>query len=193
MDELASRGAKRDKHFPLIGHDNLLRRLFGKPRQYCSYVKQGQTVADLGCGPGFFTFALADSVGPKGRVYAVDSDERAIRSVRRKAVKGKYYNVEACATSAADLSFIEDNSIDFVLADGLLCSMAPKDHESTIKEIKRILKPVGKAYLRAARGWISYVTKEEWEQILEGFEVEQRNYESLFDDRWAFVSKKPSD
>lgn len=187
---MASGRAKRDKHFPLVGHDNILRRLFGKPRQYCSYVEQGQTVADLGCGPGFFTFVLAESVGPEGQVYAVDSDERAIRAVKRKAVKGKYHNVEAHATSAADLSFIEDNSVDFVLADGLLCSMAPKDHESTISEIKRILKPGGKAYFRAARGWINYVDKEEWEQILEGFEVKQRNYESLFDDRWALVAKK---
>jgi ubiquinone/menaquinone biosynthesis C-methylase UbiE len=187
---MASSGAKRDKHFPLIGHDNPLRRLFGKPRQYCSYVKQDQTVADLGCGPGFFTFVFAESVGPKGHVYAVDSDEKAVRSVKRKAVKRKYHNIEAHATSAADLSFIKDNSVDFVLADGLLCSMAPKDHESAINEIKRILKPDGKAYFRAARGWISHVDKEEWELILEGFEVEQRNYESRLDDRWALVSKK---
>ncbi|MGB7054917.1 MAG: class I SAM-dependent methyltransferase [bacterium] len=187
---MASSGAKRDKHFPLIGHDNPLRRLFGKPRQYCSYVKQNQTVADLGCGPGFFTFALAESVGPKGQVYAVDSDEKAIRAVKSKAAKRKYHSIEAHASSAADLSFIEDDSVDFVLADGLLCSMAPQDHESTINEIKRVLKPNGKALFRAAKGFISYVDKAEWEKLLEGFEVERRNYESFFEDRWALVSKK---
>ncbi|UCG93304.1 MAG: class I SAM-dependent methyltransferase [candidate division WOR-3 bacterium] len=181
---------KRDKHFPVFALDNPLRRLFGSPRKYCSYVKQEQIVADLGCGPGFYTFALAKSVGPQGRIYAVDSDEKAIRTVKRKAAKRQCDNVEAHASSAADLSFIEDDSVDFVLADGLLCSVAPQDHESAVREIKRILKPDGKAFLSVAKGRMSYVDKAEWEGILEGFKVELRNYESFFEDRWALVSKK---
>ena len=35
-------------------------------------VDKGKTVADLGCGPGFFTLPLAELVGPTGQVYAVD-------------------------------------------------------------------------------------------------------------------------
>lgn len=34
----------------------------------------GQSVADLGAGGGYFTFRLADRVGERGRVYAVDVD-----------------------------------------------------------------------------------------------------------------------
>ena len=34
----------------------------------------GQSIADLGAGGGYFTFYLADAVGPDGRVYAVDVD-----------------------------------------------------------------------------------------------------------------------
>ncbi len=187
---MAASGAKRDKHFPLFAHDNLLRRLFSSPRKYCPYVKQDQIVADLGCGPGYYALALAESVGAKGRVYAVDSDEKAIRTVERKAAKRGYHNIEAHASSAANLSFIEDESVDFVLADGLLCSMAPQDHQSAVNEIKRILKPNGKAFLMAAKGSMSYVDKAEWEEILEGFKVERRNYESFLEDRWALVSKK---
>ena len=187
---MAAGETKKDKHFPLFAHDNPLRRLFNRPRKYCSYIKQDQMVADLGCGPGYFALALAEGVGPKGRVYAVDSDEKAIRAVERKAAKRGYHNIEAYASSAASLSFIEDESVDFVLADGLLCSMAPRDHEAAVNEIKRILKPSGKALLKATRGSISYVDKAEWEEILEGFNVERRNYESLLDDRWALVSKE---
>jgi ubiquinone/menaquinone biosynthesis C-methylase UbiE len=181
---------KKDKHFPLFAHDNILRRLFGNPRKYSSYVGQGQTVADLGCGPGFYALTLAKSVGPKGRVYAVDSDAKAVRAVESKAAEHGYKNIEAHASSAADLGFIEDNSVDFVLADGLLCSMAPQDHASTVSEIKRILMPGGKAFLAVAKGSMSYVDKAEWEMILEGFKVEQRNDGSFMDDRWAIVSKK---
>jgi len=184
------RKAKKEKHFPLFAHDNFLRRLFGRPRKYCSYVMQGQTVADLGCGPGFYTFALAESVGPEGRVYAVDSDERAVRAVERKAAKGKFQNVKVHFSSAADLGFIADSSVDFVLAEGLLCSMAPHGRDFAVSEIKRILKPGGKAFLGVAKGAMSNIGKEHWEKVLEGFRVEERNEESLFEDRWALVSKK---
>ena len=186
------RKAKKEKHFPLFAHDNFLRRLFGRPRKYCSYVKQGQTVADIGCGPGFYTFALAESVGRKGRVYAVDSDEKAVRAVEKKVTKGKLQNVEAHVSSAADLSFIPEGSVDFILADGLLCSMAPHDHESTVKEIKRILKPNGKVFLSVAKGAMSNISKAEWENVLEGFEVEQKSREIFFEDRWALMAKKRS-
>jgi ubiquinone/menaquinone biosynthesis C-methylase UbiE len=186
---VAANGSKRDRHIPLFVHDYPLRRLFHSPRKYCSYVEQDQIVADLGCGTGHYTLALAESVGAKGRVYAVDSDEKVIRAVERKAAKGGYHNIEAHVSSAADLSFVEDESVDFVLADGLLCSMAPQDHPSAVSEIKRVLKPSGKAFLQAAKGRMSYIHKAEWEEILEGFEVEERNYESFLEDRWALVSK----
>ena len=35
----------------------------------------GAQVADLGAGGGYFTFRLAEAVGPDGRVFAVDVDE----------------------------------------------------------------------------------------------------------------------
>ena len=183
---------KRDKHFPLFAHDNLFRRLFSSPNEFNCYVSEGQTVADLGCGPGYYTLALAERVGPGGRVYAVDSDEKAIGALERKADKRGCHNIEVHAASAHDLSFIEDESVDFILANGLLCSMAPQQHESAVNEIRRILKPGGQAYLSAGKGFYSYMGRAEWEKILEGFRVEQRGGEALVElsDRWALVSKK---
>ena len=84
------------------------------------YVKNGQVVADLGCATGYYTLALADSVGPEGKVYAVDVNKKTIRALEKKVKKGGYHNIESHATSAADLSFIKDRSVDFVLASGLL-------------------------------------------------------------------------
>jgi SAM-dependent methyltransferase len=88
-------------------------RLFG------AYVKKGQAAVDLGCGIGSYTLYLAEAVGPAGKVYAVDSDKKNIRALEKRAAKGNYRNVEARASSAADLSFIADRSVDFVLANGL--------------------------------------------------------------------------
>lgn len=36
------------------------------------HLRPGDTVVDLGCGSGYFTLKLADTVGAEGTVYAVD-------------------------------------------------------------------------------------------------------------------------
>ncbi|WP_455283779.1 class I SAM-dependent methyltransferase [[Eubacterium] cellulosolvens] len=61
-------------------------------------------VADLGCGPGYFTVALAELVGPQGRVFAVDSDEKAIRALKMKADGRGFHSIEAHASSPRLLS-----------------------------------------------------------------------------------------
>ncbi|TRO53090.1 class I SAM-dependent methyltransferase [Candidatus Bathyarchaeota archaeon] len=187
VKEMATSNEKSDKHFPVWGHK--FSTLFSNPKKYCSYVKNGQVVADLGCGPGFYTLALANCVGNEGKVYAVDSDEKVIQSLEKKVDKVGYHNIEIHASSASDLSFIEDGSVDFILANGLLCSVAPQQLELVVVEMKRILKPKGQAYLSAAKGWGSYMSEEKWNEILEGFRVE-RSGDPLIGDRWALVFKK---
>ena len=84
------------------------------------YVKKGQVAADLGCGRGPYALALAASVGPQGKVYAVDLDKKNIQVLQRRANKLGYQNIETHASTAADLSFIQSGSVDFILANGLL-------------------------------------------------------------------------
>jgi ubiquinone/menaquinone biosynthesis C-methylase UbiE len=86
---------------------NPIRRLFDRDRSIPQkhiepYVTKGQVVADLGCGSGYYKVALAECVGPEGRVYAVDLNERAVRALEEKADKRGYRNVEAHASSASD-------------------------------------------------------------------------------------------
>jgi ubiquinone/menaquinone biosynthesis C-methylase UbiE len=151
------------------------------------YVKKGQVVADLGCNTGYYTLALAECVGQEGRVYAVDLNEKAIRTLEKKADMFGYHNIEAHASSATDLSFIKDRSIDFVLANGLLCVMAG-NRQSAVNEIKRIIKPDGKAYLSlGSPPPLGHVNRAEWKKILEGFRVERRGG---FLQKWALVSPR---
>jgi ubiquinone/menaquinone biosynthesis C-methylase UbiE len=188
---MAENTTKQDKHFPLFVHNNLIRKLFfSNPNKYDSYVAPGKVVADLGCGPGFFTLSLAVAVGPTGTVYAVDSDEKAIRAVEHRVKKKGFHNIKTSVASATDLRFLKDESVDFILADGLLCSMAPQHHEQATKEMRRILKPNGVAYLTAAQGSWSYAGPAEWEKILRGFTVDQRSDEAHGEGRWAVVSKR---
>ena len=163
----------KDKHFSLFGHK--IARLFEPSKRFVNpYVKEGMTVADLGCGLGYYSLHFAKILGPKGKVFSVDSDERTILALEKKKEKRGFKNIEPHAASAADLSFIEDESIDFIFANGLLCCVALTQQESSVEEIKRILKPNGLAYISAAKGFGSYMTEENWEQILQEFKVQKR-------------------
>jgi len=167
---------------------NPIRNLFASPQSLIApYVTSGQVVADLGCASGFYTFALAKCVGPEGKVYAVDLDKKCIQSIEKKMDKEGYHNIEAHASSASDLSFIKDGSVDFVLANGLLCSMA--DHRpSAVNEIKRILKPGGQAFLSLGFPYpLGFVNRAEWKKILEGFRVERSGG---IIQKWAMMSVK---
>lgn len=151
------------------------------------YVRKGQVVADLGCNTGHYTFALAECVGPEGRVYAVDLKEDYVRALEKRADELGYRNIEFHACSASDLSFIRDELVDFVLANGLLCNMA-EQRQPAVKEINRILKPTGKAYLSlGSPPPLGFVDRAEWEKILERFIVERRGGVLQ---KWAVVSKK---
>jgi ubiquinone/menaquinone biosynthesis C-methylase UbiE len=183
---------KQDQHFPSIALDNPFRKWFSNPHKFDCYVMRGAVVADLGCGPGFYTFPLAKCVGAEGVVYAVDSNERQIQIIDKKASRQDINNIKAFAGSAADLSHIPDQSVDFILAEGLLCSMAPADRDAAVSEMKRILKPDGKAYLSSAVGWSSYMEDQPWAEILAGFSVLQRNFAPYKGDRTAVVSLKIS-
>ncbi|MHC4427159.1 MAG: PDZ domain-containing protein [Planctomycetota bacterium] len=48
-------------------------------------IRRGQVIADLGCGSGWLSEAIAAEVGPEGLVYAVEIQERLIRALRRSA------------------------------------------------------------------------------------------------------------
>jgi ubiquinone/menaquinone biosynthesis C-methylase UbiE len=156
-------------------------------RPFVKFIKEDYVVADLGCAIGYFTLPLAELVGPEGKVYAVDLNKKCIRALEKKVEKAGYRNIESHASTAADLSFIKDSSVDFVLANGLLCSMA-HDRQWCISEIRRILKPTGHAYLSLGAGPpFGFVDKTEWENILEGFRLEQ---EGRWQKGWAVVSIK---
>jgi len=180
----------RDRHLPTVVMDNFVRRLISPPTKKISrFIHPGSTVADVGCGPGYFTISMADLVGTNGRVYAVDSDPKAIHVLQSKAEASGFQRViDARVTSAAEMKQIPDASVDFVFANGVLCCMV--DHKGALAEIKRILKGTGVAYVSVAKGLrrndVRAVRKEEWEQILDGFSVNEGHDGVLH--RWALVS-----
>lgn len=48
-------------------------------------IERGQTVCDLGCGNGFYTLQIAERVGPKGTVVAVDIQPEMLTLLNERA------------------------------------------------------------------------------------------------------------
>ncbi len=76
-------------------------------------IQPGSHVADIGAGDGYFTFFLAEAVGPDGRVYAVEIDEQAVRKLQDKARELGYENVTAIMGEPEDPD-LPDGEIDLV-------------------------------------------------------------------------------
>jgi SAM-dependent methyltransferase len=58
-------------------------------------LRPGLAVADVGSGGGYFTFRIAQRVGPSGRVLATDADAEAVAVVEREAAARRAANVSA--------------------------------------------------------------------------------------------------
>ncbi len=68
--------------------DNQIRRWLQNPLKILGpYIKEGMTVLDLGCGPGFFSIDMAQMVGKSGQIVASDLQEGMLQKVRAK-IKG---------------------------------------------------------------------------------------------------------
>lgn len=65
-------------------------------------LEPGDHVADLGAGEGYFSFFLADAVGPTGRVYAVEIDPEALATLEREVEARGYSNIEVIHATPTD-------------------------------------------------------------------------------------------
>jgi ubiquinone/menaquinone biosynthesis C-methylase UbiE len=70
--------------------DTPLRNLVHDPIKILKpYVQSGMKVADIGCGPGFFTIPIARLVGETGSVYAYDLQSEMLDKVSQKIRKNR--------------------------------------------------------------------------------------------------------
>ena len=124
------------------GFDDRSRRGWQDPERILKSagVRRGMTVADLGCGSGFFTIPLGSMVGEAGKVFAVDSRPAAherlrenLNSVTRSVVR----------TVQADVSktSIPSGSVDAAFVSNLLHDI--DDKAEFILEVRR-MKPTGR-------------------------------------------------
>jgi ubiquinone/menaquinone biosynthesis C-methylase UbiE len=109
-------------------------------------LMQGQVVADLGCGSGFYVLPAAQMVGNQGTVYAVDVVENKLAATISIANQFGYKNVKVVqADLEKPIMDIPANSCDLVIVGNIYHEVKVK--ESLISNIYRILKSPGRALL----------------------------------------------
>jgi ubiquinone/menaquinone biosynthesis C-methylase UbiE len=58
-------------------------------------LRRGQTLVDIGAGPGFFALPAAAIVGPTGRIVGLDVSPVMVEELRKNAARKKFTQVEA--------------------------------------------------------------------------------------------------
>lgn len=102
-------------------------------------LKKGMTVADIGCGTGFFTTSLAEHVGEQGKVYAVDVVDEMLEVVNEKIKRLSLANVETRQSKENNIP-LPNSEVDLAFT---LAVFHEFDDTATLDEIKRVLKDEG--------------------------------------------------
>ncbi len=108
-------------------------------------IYPGMSIADFGAGSGYYTIAGAKAVGGSGRVYAIEVQKDLLEKIKSQATHQHLQNIEYIWGDIEKLggTRIKDASIDRVIASNVLFQL--HDKKSFCNEIKRVLKPGGKA------------------------------------------------
>lgn len=104
-------------------------------------VAPGQTVIDLGCGPGFTTLDLAGLVGPTGRVIGIDASTTAAHELRTAATARGLAQVEVVEGFEADLDLAAWRP-DVVFARWLYWFLP--EAEASVRRVAAALRPGGR-------------------------------------------------
>jgi ubiquinone/menaquinone biosynthesis C-methylase UbiE len=119
---------------------------YQKPREVLTALglKSGEIIADIGAGSGYFTFRLAQPVGDKGKIYAVDVSPDMILHINRRVRELKATNVVSILADPDD-PLLLDASIDrFFFSDSWHHIEAQTKYLSLVK---RMLKPGGEVVM----------------------------------------------
>jgi len=108
-------------------------------------VVPGQSVLDIGCGPGHASMDLAQIVGPTGRVIAIDESATFLKQLHDNAVSRKFHHIERVLGDVQDLTAVlahEAGQIDLAYARWVFCFLS--NPGAVIDGLSTLLKPGGR-------------------------------------------------
>lgn len=134
--------------------------------------RPGQTLLDLGCGPGYCTKELAFLVGNKGKVLGIDKSESYINFL--KEIASKYnLNIDAIHVGFDDMQ-LKTGSID-----GMYCRWAlawiPNPAE-ILKKVVAALKPGGRMVIQEYYDWSLLQTEPKKQTLSKGIAMALKSF-----------------
>ncbi|KIL75136.1 demethylmenaquinone methyltransferase [Bacillus badius] len=105
-------------------------------------VPKKASALDVCCGTGDWTIALAEAVGPEGRVVGLDFSQNMLNVGKQKIEEADLEQVKMLQGNAMELPF-DDHTFDYVTI-GFGLRNVP-DYMQVLQEMHRVLKPGGMA------------------------------------------------
>ena len=107
-------------------------------------IARGATVADVGAGAGYFTWRMAERVGPTGKVYANDIQPEMLALLRKNIAARHLTNVET-VLGAEDDPKLPQGQIDLILLVDVYHEFSQP--QKMLRKMRDSLKPDGRLVL----------------------------------------------
>lgn len=146
-------------------------------------AKPGERILEIGFGTGHCLTALAESVGPSGRVFGIDLSPK-MRDLAQKNLGDRHLaeRAELFCGDAAKLP-LPDGSLDAVFSSFTLELFDNPEIPLVLAECRRVLKPGGRLAIVS-------VSKEGKESVLvEAYEWTHKHFPNLMDCRPIFTRR----
>lgn len=106
--------------------------------------REGGEYADLGCGAGYFTIAVAERIGPRGTVYALDVQPEMLRELRARIRERELDNILPILSRERELP-LPDGAIEALWTANTFHELdAPFE---VMLEVRRVLRRDGRAFV----------------------------------------------
>jgi arsenite methyltransferase len=157
-------------------------------------LQPGAVVSDLGAGGGYFTFRLAEAVGPGGKVYAVDVDPDMVELVAKVAKDKGQSNIETILAKPEN-PLLPEAGVDLIFTSNTYHHIG--DRVAYFSNLRRFLRPGGRVAIVEfdRRGWLEGLLRHYTPSEFIQREMDQAGYrlqENLdFLDRQSFLIFTP--
>ena len=107
-------------------------------------VKPGMTICDMGCGNGFYSLKMAEMVGEKGKILAVDIQPEMLTMLKVRSKEAGLANIKPILGTLADPR-LPTGKVDIILCADVYHEFSHPEYMLTA--MRKSLKPAGRVVL----------------------------------------------